>query len=149
MTSPPPSHPLDRLSRADRRRWRRLDAGPRGRAGRTAVAPACAAWRMTGPPWTPCVASRRPRPGSRSWPSVSAAGGWWGGWRPGPGRSWRPPWRRGRCRLSAAGRYGPYWTLSFNGPAAPVTLLVSHLVVSEAHGGAGDDVRWPDLERAG
>jgi hypothetical protein len=148
MTSPPPSHPLDRLSRADRRRWRRLDAGAR------AVLDAQQLRRVR------CLADDRATvdsvrclEASSPWVSVLAVGV--GGWRlVGRVAAWagallEAAVASGPVEVVAAGRYGPYWTLGFHGPAAPVTLLVSHLVVSEAHGGAGDDVRWPDMQRAG
>jgi hypothetical protein len=140
---PSPDHPLDRLSRADRRRWRRLDRGAQheldaqqlrrlqglaaSRAPVDAVAPvesgsswvtlldlAVGSWRLVG---------RVPTRAGATLAAAVASG---------------PVW------LAAAGRYGPYWTLTFGGRGAPLALLVNRLVVSrKAEGGSGGEMRWP------
>ena len=148
MPSPPPSYPLDRLPRADRRRWRRLDAEARAvlDAQQLRRVRRLAEDRAT-------VDSARCLEASSPWVTVLALGV--GGWRlVGRVAAWagavlEAAVASGSVQVVAAGRYGPYWTLSFNGREAPVTLLVSHLILSEVHGGVGYGVRWPDLERAG
>jgi hypothetical protein len=148
MTTQPPSHPLDRLSRADRRRWRRLDARAQ------AVLDAQQLRRLRR------LAEERVTLDSvhgleASSPGVAVLELRVGGWRlVGRVAAWAGALVQtavacGSVRLTTAGRYGPYWTLGFTGQEAPVTLLVNHLIVSGADGGAGRDMRWPGLQRVG
>ena len=148
MTVEALSHPLDRLSRADRRRWRRLDRQARtvldtqqlrrlrglanDRAGVDAISVLevaspwvtveelrIAGWRLVG---------RVPGRAVAALEATVASG---------------PTW------LTAAGRYGPYWTLTLGGRRAPLVVLVSGLVVMRREDGLGGHVRWPQLELLG
>jgi hypothetical protein len=148
MTVEALSHPLDRLSRADRRRWRRLD-----RQART-VLDAQQLRRLRG------LASDRATVEAVSLLEVASP---WvtleelsiAGWRlvgRVPGRAaaaLHAAVASGPMWLAAAGRYGPYWTLTFGGRRAPLAVLVSGLVVTRREGGLGGQVRWPELELLG
>ncbi len=148
MTLEAPSHPLDRLSRADRRHWHRLEH--QARAGLDAQQlrrlRALAGDRAT-------VDAVAPLEVASPWVIVQELR--IGGWRlvgRVPGRAAAvldaavacgPLW------LAAAGRYGPYWTLTFGGRRAPVAVLVSGLVVARREGGLGAQLRSPERELRG
>ena len=148
MTSTAASDPLERLSRADRRRWRRLDRQAQqildaqqlalirrlavSQAGVDSVAPlesaqfpicwvevAVGSRRLTG---------RMPKTARVALAAAVASG---------------------RVRLASAGRYGPYWTLTFTGRAAPLVVLMAQLSVSGPAGGAGDAADRPVEELVG
>jgi hypothetical protein len=148
MTSQPLSHPLDRLSRADRRRWRRLDAGARAELDGQQLRRLrrLAEERVTVDSVHGLEASVAGvavvELGISGWRLVGRVTAW-------AGSLLETAVATGSVRLTAAGRYGPYWTLSFAGEEAPLTLLVSQLIVSGADGGAGRDVGWPDVQRVG
>jgi hypothetical protein len=146
MTIPAQSHPLDRLSRSDRRRWRRLDR----RAQATLDAQQLRRLQA--------LAGCRTRvesvsPVEDGLPCVQVVELVVGGWR----LVGRVPSRAaavleaalgaGRVSLTTAGRYGPYWTLGFGGP--PVVLLVDRLTVLPADGGVSIAARGPGLARVG
>jgi hypothetical protein len=145
MTAEALSHPLDRLPRADRRRWRRLDRQARS------VLDAQQLRRLRG------LARDQARVDAVS--TVEAASPWVivqelciDGWRlvgRVPGRAaaaLEAAAEAGPMWLAAAGRYGPYWTLTFGGRGAPLALLVNGLVVTRREGGLGGQVGWPELE---
>jgi hypothetical protein len=146
MTIPAQSHPLDRLSRSDRRRWRRLDRQAQAELDAQQLR------RLQG--LAGCrtrVQSLSPVEDGLSWVRVVELVV--GGWR----LIGRVPTRAGAVleaalgagpvSLTAAGRYGPYWTLGFGGP--PVVLLVDRLTVLPADGGVSRAARGPGLARVG
>jgi hypothetical protein len=55
----------------------------------------------------------------------------------------------GPVRLASAGRYGPYWTLTFAGRSAPLVVLMAQLSVSGPTGGAGDGADRPVKQLVG
>jgi hypothetical protein len=55
----------------------------------------------------------------------------------------------GPVQLAATGRYGPFWTLTFEGQSAPLVLLVDRLGVFGRSGGAGGEVSRPARRLAG
>jgi hypothetical protein len=148
MTILAPSDPLDRLSRADRRRWRRLDRQAqatldaqqlrrlRALADRRPIVESVSSV-ATGSPWMIVLglsvrswrlAGRAPaRAGAELAAAVTSGSVW----------------------LAAAGRYGPYWTLTFGGRSAPVALLLAGLTVSRDDGGVGGILRGPVLRLVG
>ena len=148
MTIPAQSHPLDpldRLSRVDRRRWRRLDRQAQAvldaqQLRRLQALAACRARVET----VSFVEDRSP------WVRVVELGV--GRWR----LVGRVPARAGAMleaalgagpvSLTAAGRYGPYWTLGFG---RPMLLLVNRLTVLPADGGVSSAARGPGLALVG
>ena len=146
MTIPAQSHPLDRLSRSDRRRWRRLD-----RQAQVAL-DAQQLRRLQG--LAGCqtrLESVSPVGDGSPWVQVMELSV--GGWR----LVGRVPTRAGAVLeaalgtgpvlLTTAGRYGPYWTLGFGGP--PLVLLVNRLTVLPADGGVDSASQGPGLARVG
>ena len=146
MTIPAQSHPLDRLSRSDRRRWRRLDRQAQAtldarqlrhlqalaecRARVASVSPVEA-----GSPWVRVVEIA-----VESWRLVGRI----------PARAGavlEAALGAGPVSLTTAGRYGPYWTLGFGGP--PLVLLVDRLMVLPADGGVSSAARGPGLALVG
>jgi len=52
-------------------------------------------------------------------------------------------------RLVGAGRYGPYWTLIFEGPGARLVVLAHRLVLGRRATQGGSDASRPVLQLAG
>jgi hypothetical protein len=145
MTIQVSSHPLDRLSRADRRRWRRLDREAQGvldaQQLRRLRALAGSGFEVEfvslvdgGSPLVSVVELRIDQ-----WRLVGRAPAQ-------AGTAIRAALAAGPVRLAAAGRYGPYWTLTFAGRGAPLAVLVNGLVLSRRDGGLSDELRQPRLE---
>jgi hypothetical protein len=148
MTFPAASDPLQRLYRADCRRWRRLDRhaqqvlDSQQLALIRRLAGSGAEVASIGPVATPgfpictvdlIVGSRRltgrmPKTARVALDAAIASG---------------------PVRLASAGRYGPYWTLTFAGRGAPLVVLVARLSVSGLAGGAGDAADRPVEELVG
>jgi hypothetical protein len=57
--------------------------------------------------------------------------------------------RSGPVRLGGAGRYGPYWTLSFTGIGAPLVILAARVVLLPRANGSASDHHGPVLALAG
>jgi hypothetical protein len=142
--------PIDALSRAERRRWRRLDRQVRraheseqlvllGKLGAAAaevssITPSTLV--ASSPPVSQVeltIAGRRVvgRVPLTALADLHAARG------------------AGPLRLAGAARYGPYWTLTFNGSRAPLVVLADAVWVSGQAGGAGCDEAGPVLQVAG
>jgi hypothetical protein len=146
MTIPAQSHPLDRLSRSDRRRWRRLDRQAQaaldaqqlrrlqGLAGCRSRVESVSALG-DGSPWVRVVEVRIGR-----WRLVGRVPA-------GAAAVLEAALGAGPTLLTAAGRYGPYWTLGFGGP--PAVVLVDRLTVLPADGGASNAAHGPGLALVG
>jgi hypothetical protein len=136
MTFPVTSDPLERLPRADRRRWRRLDRHAQQvlEAQQLALirrlAHAGAEVQSVGPvegPQFPICAVEFTVGGRRltaRMPKTARV-------------ALHAALALGPVQLASAGRYGPYWTLTFAGRGAPLVVLVAQLSVSGPAGGAG------------
>jgi hypothetical protein len=148
MSFPITSDPLEQLSRADRRRWRRLDRHARqvleaqqlalirglalSGAGVESVGP------VEGPQFPICAVE------------FTIGGRRLTGRMPKTARvALQAALAFGPVQLASAGRYGPYWTLTFAGRGAPLVVLVAQLSVSGPAGGAGHATDRPVEELVG
>jgi hypothetical protein len=148
MTFPATADPLERLSRADRRRWRRLDR----RARQVLEAQQLALIRRLAVSGAE-VESVGPIDGSE-WPAcgveLTVGSRRLTGRMPKTARvALNAAVASGPVQLASAGRYGPYWTLTFAGRGAPLVVLMAHLSVSGPAGGAGDAASLPVEELVG
>jgi hypothetical protein len=55
----------------------------------------------------------------------------------------------GKVQLGGAGRYGPYWTLTFEGRGAPLVVLADRLLLLGNAGGAAGPLAAPVQQLAG
>jgi hypothetical protein len=148
MTFPLISDPFEPLSRADRRRWRRLDRHAQQvlEAQRLALirqlalsgAEVESIGPVEGPQFPICAVE------------FTVGGRRLTGRMPKTARvALNAALAFGPVQLASAGRYGPYWTLTFAGPGAPLVVLVAQLSVSGPAGGAGHTADRPVEELVG
>ncbi len=160
MTSDSLPDPLDRLSRVERYRWRR-NARTAERAHEAEQLGALRVLAVDRTEVHPVVAAGpgRSLAGSSftASPSAGAVEAIIGERRLVAGRVSRAAWATLMAaatgpepvRLVGAGRYGPYWTLIFEGPGARLVVLANRLVLARRASQGGSDVSRPVLQLVG
>jgi hypothetical protein len=56
---------------------------------------------------------------------------------------------RGPVRIGGAGRYGPFWTLTFEGHGRPLVVLADQVALLPSAGEVADGPRLPERQLAG
>jgi hypothetical protein len=147
MTMHPLHDPLEQLSRADRRRWRQ-DGRRVQQAYEASQLRALRGLAATHAEVC-CLSTEGPEP---AFPRAVAVELFVGGRRL-VGRASVAAWAslaaalaRGPVQLGGAGRYGPFWTLTFEGRGGPLVVLANRVALLPSAGEVADRPRAPERQ---